>query len=508
MMLPLLLLVPSAQAAKPHGRDSHYPTTATTTPHHDNGGNSTQISPTSPVVPVYGCGRPVTQGSMPSDAGSAMLVFDPNMIMSKCSSVNTPLKEPENPCEARAKKPSWKSTQSSKVIRLVKQKSIAKSPMFMKSPSSIYAAVCKYDSLLDALHGINNLDYLHQEEYILVIIYIHFGGCSIFEQQFDSILANMNSLSPTVIEEALHRSVRHLCGNECFLRAYHPIREFTFLWRDMTIQTVTAIETASECNTITGSPSHYRQLKKENLLSGWICKVAPASAKNISNTVPKSTKKRAERALPLVFISPDGTEFNTKSKAINFMNKSLSSSQLYASSSSQTSSILSTTPLITFTARLNKLYSPLGLLEELFLDDPWKLMVSTICLNVTTRQQVDAVLYEFLRKWPDAVGTANANWEEISSVVAPLGLGTKRAKGLIRFSEEYLALTGEYDAFSLSEKQVKSLFNIGQYGWTAYEVFILNELPSGTVKVCDHALQLYVEYQLGRNASEQPLTFN
>ena len=123
---------------------------------------------------------------------------------------------------------------------------------------------------------------------------------------------------------------------------------------------------------------------------------------------------------------------------------------------------------------------------------------------------MDSVLYQYLQRWPDAKTTAFANWEEISNIISNLGLGTKRAKGLVRFSKEYLALTEESNAFSLTEKQVKSLYNIGQYGWTAYEVFILKQLPSGSVKVCDHALQLYVEYQLGRQSSEsrETLTFN
>ena len=123
---------------------------------------------------------------------------------------------------------------------------------------------------------------------------------------------------------------------------------------------------------------------------------------------------------------------------------------------------------------------------------------------------MDSVLYQYLQRWPDAKTTAFANWEEISNIISNLGLGTKRAKGLIHFSKEYLALTEESNAFSLTEKQVKSLYNIGQYGWTAYEVFILKQLPSGSVKVCDHALQLYVEYQLGRQSSEsrETLTFN
>ena len=127
--------------------------------------------------------------------------------------------------------------------------------------------------------------------------------------------------------------------------------------------------------------------------------------------------------------------------------------------------------------------------------------MSTICLNVTTRRQVDSILYAFLEQWPTAEDTAHANWEEVSAIISPMGLGIKRAKGLIRFSAEYIELTKDYDEFSLDEKQVTGLFFCGPYSWAAYNIFIRGELSSsGAVRVCDHALQSYVEYQLGRRA--------
>ena len=100
--------------------------------------------------------------------------------------------------------------------------------------------------------------------------------------------------------------------------------------------------------------------------------------------------------------------------------------------------------------------------------------------------------------WPTAEATAAADWTEVSAIISPLGLGIKRAKGLVRFSAEYMELTKDVSAFRLTEEQVTGLYCCGQYGWSAYNIFINKELPSGAVGVCDHALQLYVEYQLGR----------
>lgn len=127
--------------------------------------------------------------------------------------------------------------------------------------------------------------------------------------------------------------------------------------------------------------------------------------------------------------------------------------------------------------------SPFGLIEELLADDPWKLLIGCIMLNQTTRSQVssrqlgfanepsgtrllrkndeaarnhavdftsfipfplpsrsrpkmDRVLWEFLERFPAAEDAAAASVEEITQVVAPLGLQERRPVAIIRFSRE------------------------------------------------------------------------
>ena len=111
-----------------------------------------------------------------------------------------------------------------------------------------------------------------------------------------------------------------------------------------------------------------------------------------------------------------------------------------------------------------------------------------------------SLLDRFLQQFGDATVCSQANWEDISKIISPLGLGTKRAKALVRFSAEYLALTKENDAFNLGELQVRSLFGVGEYSWNAYELFILQNLP---VNVQDHALVLYVDYQIGKKMANR-----
>ncbi len=382
------------------------------------------------------------------------------------------------------------------LINLVKQKPTVKSPMFMNSTSSIFAAVCKCDSMLQSLccDDIN----AKSHDCILAIIDDHFGACPIFNQTFETTLeASHKSSSPsnTIIEQILHTSTRHLCSNECFLRAYLPVREFCLLWRDMTIH-----ESIGRT--------------KEQLLHEWRCRLVPQKSQ-VSRLTKKDHKRNS--SMSIVYVSPSGDEYKTKSSVIKFLNRiycqdalektPLKQSPLKVKGVASSNNIRIVSPtkcsglrnvLIQHTINLNPLFSPLGLLEELFVNNPWRLLVSTICLNVTTRRQVDSILHAFLELWPTAEATANADWEEISAIISPMGLGIKRAKGLVRFSTEYIELTKDYDEFSLSEKQVTGLFFCGLYSWSAYKIFIRGELPTGPVRVCDHALQLYVEYQLGR----------
>lgn len=137
--------------------------------------------------------------------------------------------------------------------------------------------------------------------------------------------------------------------------------------------------------------------------------------------------------------------------------------------------------------------SPLGLIEELFCNDPWRLLLSTILLNRTSRVQLDAVLHTFLSKWPTPQSVVDSNWEEISSVIAPLGIRHRRAKGLIRFSRDFLCHVAGTGC-SLTRGQVLSLYYCGDYACDAYQIFIQGNI---NVLATDHALQDYIEYQRG-----------
>jgi endonuclease III len=180
--------------------------------------------------------------------------------------------------------------------------------------------------------------------------------------------------------------------------------------------------------------------------------------------------------------------------------------------------------------------SPLGLLEELFGDDPWRLLMSTILLNRTRRNQVDAVFSELLDRWPTphaliemAYGFENDDkiLDELVNLIAPLGIKNRRAKGIIRFCQEYVDLVtrkqehnggsnvdanqGGNDAaleatrtnstnekcfgveFQFTREEILNLYHCGDYCADAYQIFVQQNWDN--LHPLDHALRAYVEWK-------------
>ena len=75
-------------------------------------------------------------------------------------------------------------------------------------------------------------------------------------------------------------------------------------------------------------------------------------------------------------------------------------------------------------------------------DNVWQHMVGVICLNLTNRKQVKAVLPKFFAKWPTHNALLHATKNQIEEVIAPLGMRKVRAERLYRMREEFGVLDG------------------------------------------------------------------
>ncbi|XP_042870901.1 neurofilament heavy polypeptide-like isoform X3 [Penaeus japonicus] len=129
--------------------------------------------------------------------------------------------------------------------------------------------------------------------------------------------------------------------------------------------------------------------------------------------------------------------------------------------------------------------SPFNLFQESLYHDPWKLLIGTIFLNRTTGEEAlgKNVLWDFLERWPTPEDAVKASWEEIAELIQCLGLHEKRAKMIIRFSEEYLTKDWVYP---------KELHGIGKYGNDSYRIFCVNEWRK--VRPSDHMLNFYIDW--------------
>ena len=108
------------------------------------------------------------------------------------------------------------------------------------------------------------------------------------------------------------------------------------------------------------------------------------------------------------------------------------------------------------------------LLQEIYQDDPWKMLVCCILLNLTKRQQVDGIRHELFSKYPTEYEMMEADEDELSKILQPLGLYRKRAKTLIKMS------WGWVNGFT----NVTELYGIGQYAEDSWNIFQLGNLTN------------------------------
>ena len=123
------------------------------------------------------------------------------------------------------------------------------------------------------------------------------------------------------------------------------------------------------------------------------------------------------------------------------------------------------------------------LLQEIYQDDPWKMLVCCILLNLTKRTQVDGIRDELFKLYPTPNKMKNANQSELSKLLQPLGLYNRRAKSLKRFSEDWVK----------GFNSVDELYGIGQYAKDSWEIFQNN---NKNVNPTDKVLLAYLDMEM------------
>jgi endonuclease III len=407
---------------------------------------------------------------------------------------------------------------------------------FIRSPSSPVGSISCLGSLVEVLSGYmkcfcfkcstNRKSQSFAEAKTAILG--HFQTCPHFNRDFKKHTKEGHYRAKE-FEAIILLSVSHLCHDNCFLRAFAPARK----WHELR---------TSIC--------HYGNISPDQVLKDWICfleKDTAGSAEiglkpRVSFVAPNGrVMDSGDRVLQaLGFIDCSARRINVKGSSaerkekshpplriLQFKDRSIVESEiigsipmhgiqckletapktcarrtLYGASDQVSSDVV---PSRDISSTLN--ISPFGLIEELFQRDPWRLLISTILLNRTCREQVDFVMFKLLEKYGNATAMEKADPNIISNIIRPIGIRYRRAETLIRFSREYNALIGAgagadskkctagCDQFFLSYDEIMNLYGCGEYAAHAYQIFIRKKYDN--ISVSDHALQYYVDYKRG-----------
>lgn len=124
-----------------------------------------------------------------------------------------------------------------------------------------------------------------------------------------------------------------------------------------------------------------------------------------------------------------------------------------------------------------------SMIQEVYQDHPWRMLVCCIMLNCTSRDQVDQVRFEFFSRYPEPEDASLADRSEMSEILSSLGFKNRRTDTIIKFSREWI------------EKEWKDpieLFGIGKYGQDSWEIFQRGNLE---IHPTDGALIGYLKKQ-------------
>ena len=121
------------------------------------------------------------------------------------------------------------------------------------------------------------------------------------------------------------------------------------------------------------------------------------------------------------------------------------------------------------------------LIQEDYLDDPWKMMVCCICLNQTNNKQVRPILDILFSIIPDPNSAILCEIEMISECLKSTGFQNVKAERIKKMSRKWI------EGFS----DPSELPGIGKYGQDSWDIFINGNIERETE---DRKLRLYLSY--------------
>lgn len=126
--------------------------------------------------------------------------------------------------------------------------------------------------------------------------------------------------------------------------------------------------------------------------------------------------------------------------------------------------------------------SPFCYRQEIYQDDPWKMLIICMMLNQTCYKQVDKVRHEFFDRFPTPELLLLADDFEIIQIIRPLGFYNRRAKQWKRFSREWISWDGS---------DVSKLHGVGKYASDSWKIF---QEGNFSITVEDKELKRYLNW--------------
>lgn len=120
------------------------------------------------------------------------------------------------------------------------------------------------------------------------------------------------------------------------------------------------------------------------------------------------------------------------------------------------------------------------LIQEIYRDDPWKMLIGCIMLNQTDNCQVHPIIGKFFEKFPNPESVVIAGPNDIIPEIRSLGLYNRRTKNIQNFSHDWLYKKWE---------KITDCRGIGKYASDSYEIFIKGNL---NVDPTDKVLKSYL----------------
>ncbi|KAJ1425419.1 DNA glycosylase [Sesbania bispinosa] len=127
--------------------------------------------------------------------------------------------------------------------------------------------------------------------------------------------------------------------------------------------------------------------------------------------------------------------------------------------------------------------SNITLIQEDYVNDPWKVLVVCMLLFRTTGGQARAVISKLFQLCPNARTCTRVTKDEIEEITKKLGLQWTRPAMIQRFSKEYL---------DKSWTHVTQLHGVGKYAADAYAIFCTGKWDR--VRPSDHKLTDYWKF--------------